>query len=38
MHRHQKIAQVQKELEYYELGDRISRKEIQDKLVGIEGL
>lgn len=38
MGRHQKLAQVQEEIDYYELGDTISRTEIQDELEEITGL
>ncbi|MDS9471437.1 hypothetical protein [Sporosarcina pasteurii] len=36
--RHHKLAQLQKEIDYYELGDTISRKDIQVKLAEIEGI
>lgn len=38
MSRHQKLAKVQREIEYYELGDTISRTEIQEELEEIKGL
>ncbi|MBO1911632.1 hypothetical protein [Sporosarcina sp. 6E9] len=38
MLRHQKISQVEKEIAYYELGDSISRAEIQEELAEIESL
>lgn len=38
MGRHQKLAQVQREIDYYELGDTISRSKIQSELAKIEEL
>jgi hypothetical protein len=34
--RHQEITKIQKEIEYYELGDSISREQIQEELAEIE--
>lgn len=36
MHRHHKMAQLQQEIDYYELGDTISREEIQVELAEME--
>ena len=36
MQRHQKVSKLQKEIDYYELGDAISRTRIQDEMVEID--
>ena len=36
MKRHQEISEIQKEIEYYELGENISRAQIQEELAEIE--
>ena len=36
MKRHQEISKIQKEIDYYELGDNISRAQIQEELAEIE--
>ncbi|WP_172370783.1 hypothetical protein [Sporosarcina jiandibaonis] len=38
MKRHQEIEKLQKEIDYYELGDNISRAQIQEELAEIETL
>ena len=35
---HQEISKIQKEIDYYELGDSISRAQIQEELAEIEVL
>ena len=36
MEKHQRKSNLQKEIDYYELGDNISRKHIQEELAEIE--
>ena len=36
MQRHQKTSKIEQEIDYYELGDSISRKHIQEELAEIE--
>ena len=36
MKRHQEVSKIQKEIDYYELGENISRAQIQEELAEIE--